>query len=212
MACIMDALGRSYALQHGSTATPCHDLGMDVANSCKARLLSVPCRTRARARACARESQHLKPYHPHASQQLDLACLRMHPCLGSGHFRMPTHVALDCLRTPSRVLSATSRHGPGIDASVAKARCVLHDPPCTCVLVYVCVVAATPCRDTDTRVLHARVHASACTSTCARARVRTCTPRRCVACLLDTGHTPCVLVAATPCHDALDFGPRTLVP
>ncbi|GKV22106.1 hypothetical protein SLEP1_g32002 [Rubroshorea leprosula] len=118
---------------------------------------------------------------------------------------MPTHVAPDCLRTPSHVLFATSRHGPGINAFAGKARYVLRDPPCTCVLVFVCVVAATPCCDTNTLVLHARVHASACASTCTRARVRARTPQRCLAYPLDAGHTPCVPVVAAPCHDALDF-------
>ncbi|GKV40710.1 hypothetical protein SLEP1_g48319 [Rubroshorea leprosula] len=51
----MDALGRSRACLCVSTATPCHGPGIDTANSCQARLLSVPCRAcaRIRARACA---------------------------------------------------------------------------------------------------------------------------------------------------------------
>ncbi|GKV12900.1 hypothetical protein SLEP1_g23985 [Rubroshorea leprosula] len=206
MACFVDTLGHSHARLCVSIATLCHDLGIDTANSCKACLLSVPC--------CARALQRLKPYRTHVCQCFDLGCLCVHPCLGPGHSCAHPHIAPDCSCMLSRVLSATSHHGPSIHASTGKARCVLSVPPCTSALGCLSVVIATPCRNTNTCVLHARVHASACT----RAHAHTCpcvrahTPRRCMACPLDATHSSCVPVAVAPCHDALDFGPQTCMP
>ncbi|GKV05491.1 hypothetical protein SLEP1_g17495 [Rubroshorea leprosula] len=215
MAHYVDALGRSRASLHVSTAIPCHDLGIDDANSRKARLLSVPCRAHAYACACACAPYCLEPYRTHACQRPNLAFPCVHPCLQPGHSRADTHVAPNCSCTLLRVLSATSLHGPNIDASVGKARCFLSDPPCACALGYISVVIATPCRDTDTLVQHANVDAyacdSACACDCASAYPRVCarTPRRYMACPLDAAHTLCVPMATAPCHDACDFGPRT---
>ncbi|GKV50719.1 hypothetical protein SLEP1_g57418 [Rubroshorea leprosula] len=126
--------------------------------------------------------------------------------------------ALACRpRLLPRVLSVPSCHGPGIDASTGKARCVLSVPPCAYALVCIGVVIATPCHDTDTYIVHAHVHASACTHAyacacaCACPRVCACTLRRCMACPLDAAHSFCD-VAVAPCLDALDFGPQTCVP
>ncbi|GKU86681.1 hypothetical protein SLEP1_g1173 [Rubroshorea leprosula] len=211
MAHDVDALSRSRVHLHVSTATPCHGLGIDTANSCQAHLLSVPCHARACACACARAPQCLEPFHTHACQHLDPACPCVHSCLRPGHSRAPTDVP-NCSRTLPHVLSVTSHHGPGIDASAGKARCVLRDLPCACVLVCLHVIVATLCRDTDTCVPHARVHA--CTYARARACPRVCarTPLCCMACPLDVAHTPSVPVAAAPYHDAHDFSPRTRVP
>ncbi|GKU96574.1 hypothetical protein SLEP1_g9798 [Rubroshorea leprosula] len=191
---------------------------MDAANSCCARLLGVPCRARAHVSARARAHVCLEPYRTHACQCLDLACLCVPPCLEPRHSHAHTHVAPDCSRTFSRVLSATSRHSPSIDASVGKAPCVLHDPPCASALICISVVIATSCRDTDTHVPHACIHTFDRASACARAHARACphvrarTSRRYMACPLDAAHTLYVPVAAAPCHNALGFGPRTRVP
>ncbi|GKV40763.1 hypothetical protein SLEP1_g48366 [Rubroshorea leprosula] len=150
-----------------------------------------------------------------------------HPCVPVPRPSLPVRVPMSRAKTLSRahacrpdcsctllcVLSATLRHGLGIDASIGKTRCVSSDPLCACTLVCVCVVIATPCRDTDTLVQDARVHASTCTCAHARANphVRTHTLQCCMACLLDAAHTVCVPVAAAPYHDVLDSGPQTRV-